>query len=86
MIYGTTDGSADCECHRCIEDNKRTADWGKGCLVPLNFSKMIFCGECGNKRCPKASDHRLACTNSNEGGQEGSIYPKFDAEKTRRTA
>lgn len=35
---------------------------------------MILCPECGNKRCPKASDHDLACTNSNEPGQAGSLF------------
>jgi len=37
-------------------------------------TKMILCPECGNKRCPKASDHRLSCTGSNEPGQPGSVY------------
>jgi hypothetical protein len=32
------------------------------------------CPVCGNKRCPKASDERLACTNSNEPGQAGSVF------------
>ena len=35
---------------------------------------MILCPTCGNKRCPKATDHRLACTGSNEPGQPGSAY------------
>lgn len=35
---------------------------------------MLLCSECGNKRCPKAADHRLGCTGSNEPGQEGSAY------------
>lgn len=35
---------------------------------------MILCPACGNKRCPRASDHRFACTGSNESGQFGSIY------------
>lgn len=35
---------------------------------------MIRCPSCGNKRCPHASDHDLACTNSNEAGQPGSVY------------
>lgn len=35
---------------------------------------MILCPTCGNKRCPKATDHDLDCTNSNEPGQPGSIY------------
>ena len=58
-----------CECHRCIKEK----DLRDGAF-PLNSTKMILCPECGNKRCPKASDHRLACTGSNESGQVGSIY------------
>ncbi|MEN9489562.1 MAG: hypothetical protein RJA63_11 [Pseudomonadota bacterium] len=37
--------------------------------------RMIVCLECGNKRCPKASDCRNDCTGSNEPGQAGSAYP-----------
>ena len=35
---------------------------------------MRLCPDCGNKRCPKATNHELSCTNSNEPGQDGSIY------------
>lgn len=35
---------------------------------------MIVCGLCGNKRCPHAADHDLACTASNDVGQPGSAY------------
>lgn len=38
------------------------------------LDRMILCSECGNKRCPKASDHNFSCTGSNEPGQWGSIY------------
>jgi hypothetical protein len=41
--------------------------------------RMILCAQCGNKRCPHAADHRLACTNSNEPGQPGSNYPRVPA-------
>ncbi len=37
--------------------------------------RMILCATCGNKRCPKATDHELKCTDSNEPGQPGSRYP-----------
>lgn len=37
----------------------------------LGDKAMILCASCGNKRCPHASDHRNACTNSNEPGQIG---------------
>jgi hypothetical protein len=36
--------------------------------------RMILCAICGNKRCPHATDHRNACTNSNATGQVGSSY------------
>lgn len=36
--------------------------------------RMITCTVCGNKRCPKATDHNNECTNSNASGQEGSVY------------
>ena len=35
---------------------------------------MILCSVCGNKRCPKANDHDLECSNSNEIGQKGSSW------------
>ena len=35
---------------------------------------MVLCPTCGNKRCPHATDHRHACTGSNESGQAGSRY------------
>lgn len=35
---------------------------------------MMLCGTCGNKRCPRASDHSLDCSGSNESGQPGSVY------------
>jgi len=38
------------------------------------LDRMILCPECGNKRCPKATHHSLACTKSNDLGQKGSIY------------
>lgn len=37
--------------------------------------RMVTCPQCGNKRCPRANDHRNACTGSNEPGQPGSAYP-----------
>ncbi|KAG0921353.1 hypothetical protein G6F32_015144 [Rhizopus arrhizus] len=35
---------------------------------------MVRCPECGNKRCPRATDNRNACSGSNELGQAGSAY------------
>ncbi len=36
--------------------------------------EMILCPRCGNKRCPHATNHNHACTDSNDPGQEGSEY------------
>jgi hypothetical protein len=47
-------------CHRC-----------HGHLLP---DRMIICPDCGNKRCPKASDHDIACSGSNSPGQPGSVF------------
>ena len=38
------------------------------------MTRMIVCPDCGNKRCPKATDHNLQCSGSNEPNQDGSRY------------
>ncbi|WAL51225.1 hypothetical protein OUI59_20860 [Klebsiella variicola subsp. tropica] len=43
--------------------------------VTLNDMRFVVCPDCGNKRCPRANNHRNACTGSNEPGQEGIAYP-----------
>lgn len=55
---GDVERNPECGCHRCNPD----AWW------------MIVCETCGNKRCPHATDHDLACTSSNEPGQKGSVF------------
>ncbi|VGH95946.1 Uncharacterised protein [Klebsiella pneumoniae] len=52
----------DCWCHTCRP-------------VVLNDMRFVVCPDCGNKRCPRANDHRNACAGSNDPGQEGSAYP-----------
>jgi hypothetical protein len=54
-------------CHKCL---KGITSGG----IPITSMYMIVCPVCGNKRCPKATDHDLLCTNSNDTGQDGSIY------------
>lgn len=50
--------------------------WCRTCRpVALNDTRFVVCPDCGNKRCPRANDHRNSCTGSNEPGQEGSAYP-----------
>jgi hypothetical protein len=50
-------------CHACFKASGATL-----------MTRMILCPTCGNKRCPRASDHRLECTDINEPGQTGSVY------------
>lgn len=45
--------------------------------------RMITCRICGNKRCPHATDHRNACTHSNELGQIGSSWENVKPPKSR---
>lgn len=56
---------ARCWCHTCRPVS----------MAPPENMRMVLCPDCGNKRCPKADDHRNACTNSNEPRQPGSAYP-----------
>jgi hypothetical protein len=51
----------DCWCHTCRP-------------VTLTDMRMVLCPTCGNKRCPKATNHVLDCSGSNEVGQPGSVY------------
>lgn len=55
-------------CSKCEE--KALADDPQAWL----HRTFIVCSTCGNKRCPKATDHELACTGSNKPGQAGSRY------------
>lgn len=43
-------------------------------LEKLFARRFVVCSDCGNKRCPKATNHTLTCTGSNDPGQVGSIY------------
>ena len=55
--------------------------WCRTCRpVVLNDMRFVVCPDCGNKRCPRANDHRDACAGSNEPGQEGSVYPAAQQE------
>ena len=63
------DAAADCGCYNCMERkiNPHT-------FMPATVNTFIVCPNCGNKRCPRATDHNYECTNSNEPGQTGSRY------------
>ena len=69
-IFGKKKTRENCErCYNCLS-NKFDALTG----FPVTMSMMVVCEHCGNKRCPHATDHELACTGSNEPGQPGSRY------------
>jgi DNA-directed RNA polymerase subunit RPC12/RpoP len=53
--------AAECWCEKCRPNT-------------IGYMRMIVCPECGNKRCPKATNHENACTGSNEVGQKGSSW------------
>ena len=65
-----------CECRECNQDTLVNG-------IPYALTRMILCPTCGNKRCPKATNHNLECTNSNEVGQRGSWYSD-DYKKNRK--
>jgi predicted RNase H-like nuclease (RuvC/YqgF family) len=50
-----------CHCYNCADPMTR-------------LTTMIVCPKCGNKRCPHATNHSIACTDSNAPEQEGSRY------------
>lgn len=60
-----------CYCYNC-NLHKRT-EYG----LPVVVTRMIVCPECGNKRCPKSTDHRNPCTNSNEPNQPSSYGNRY---------
>jgi DNA-directed RNA polymerase subunit RPC12/RpoP len=57
-----------CWCYQCNREKV-----GPGGL-PISATRMIVCPDCGGKRCPRATDHRHACTGSNAPGQPGSRF------------
>lgn len=68
----------ECGCRRCSEkrynENINDGQCGLDSFLTSGLNRMVVCPTCGNKRCPHATDHNYACTNSNEPGQEGSDY------------
>lgn len=50
-----------CQCRQCLRDRQEMV-----CGWPAEFTHIIACQHCGNKRCPCADNHRNACTGSNE--------------------
>lgn len=72
-----------CWCYECL--NNEIIQLGP-VTITTAMTRMILCPDCGNKRCPKATDHLLECTGSNEPGQLGSkhgVYPHPNIELLR---
>lgn len=63
-----------CPCACCDEARRKAKLEVDGDFASYISRFMILCPDCGNKRCPKATDHTYACSGSNEPNQEGSIY------------
>ena len=74
--------SVDSVADRWIPVSEQKPDcWCLTCRpLTLNDMRFVVCPDCGNKRCPRANDHRDACAGSNEPGQEGSVYPAAQQE------
>lgn len=65
------------DCYRCASEARAVAEaTGEPSMETLMITsgRMFLCPTCGNKRCPKATDHRQTCTGSNASGQPGSGY------------
>ena len=63
----------DCDCRACLSSRAQVVVIG-GMILPAEAFTVPICGQCGNKRCPHATDHRNECSGSNEPGQKGSAY------------
>ena len=71
-----------CGCKTCVaawavkrrEEGASMMDTLRGPQIP---GWRYACEICGNKRCPHHTDHRLACTGSNEPGQPGSSWENY---------
>lgn len=69
-----------CQCRKCLDGVRDGDGW------PVLLVRMVLCETCGNKRCPHATDHELACTNSNEPGQVGSAWEHVERPSDRKIA
>lgn len=60
-----------CFCYRCASEDTV----GMSVVQAMqHMGRLFLCSTCGNKRCPRATDHRLPCSGSNDPGQPGSNY------------
>lgn len=52
-----------CKCQACLDEKIPPEKYLGGRIF------MILCPDCGNKRCPQASNHIYKCSGSNEPNQ-----------------
>jgi hypothetical protein len=64
----------ECGCYECDDARRRARHLESGDWSILLCRFMIVCPGCGNKRCPKATQHDNPCTGSNAPNQPGSRY------------
>ena len=64
MSILTQQSNLKCWCQECCK--RETGHY--------NATRVVVCPDCGNKRCPRATNHELECSGSNKPGQEGSMY------------
>lgn len=71
-----TNAAGECLCITCAKARSKPFDPATWFADSANrVSNFRYaCEICGNKRCPHHTDHNLACTDSNETGQKGSVY------------
>lgn len=69
-------GATKCGCLRCQTERRASLlpEDAWRALPGMDAHFRYACEMCGNKRCPHHTDHQLACTGSNEPGQQGSNY------------
>ena len=70
-----------CGCFACVGNRPTGLSF-----LTFGMTTMIVCAECGNKRCPHGTDHRNACTASNEPEQPGSRYGGLPTQPTAATS
>ena len=64
-------GEVKCHCWQCRRDIPVSVNFPG---ITEGMARMFLCPRCGNKRCPRATDHREPCSGSNDPGQLGSRY------------
>ena len=63
-----------CPCWTCEGERLMEESGLDGHYAIMLMRSMCLCEFCGNKRCPHGTNHRNACTGSNDPGQHGSRY------------